>query len=134
MAADVDLKYDLIGGSVKRLLKLHDVVEQMQRTVGALRDRQTSAVWPNVEGLSAFATRYRVAINVAEDDLASLRQELAEASQALAASLRAFEQRDAAEADRMRTLLAALDSAGTITPAPSAPSVGRTATTTRGSY
>lgn len=132
MAGDVELDYDLVGGSVKQLLKLHDVVEQMQRAVGQLRDRQTTDVWPDVQGLEAFSRAYRDAIDLSERDLAVLRQELADASHALSASLRAHDRLDSAEADRMRTLLAALDGTGA---APTAPVTPPAATTeNRGSY
>lgn len=131
MAADVEIDYDLVAASVKRLLKLHDVVEQMAGAVGDLRARQTSDVWPNVQGLSTFASQYRRAIGAAELDLGVLREELALAGQALAASLRAHELRDAEEQQRITALLNRLDAVptSTSTPAAAAPTTSPVSTT-----
>lgn len=133
MAGDVELDYDLVAASVKRLLKLHDVVEQMAGAVGDLRARQTSDVWPNVQGLSAFVGEYRRSIGAAEADLAVLREELALAGQALAASLRSHELRDAEEQQRITALLNRLDAvpASTSAPAAAAPTTS-TASATEG--
>lgn|GEM_PF-2889264 len=129
-AGDVDLEYEMVGGSVKRLLKLHDVVQQLESSVGQLRERQTTAVWTDVDALSMFARKYRSAIGVTEADLQQLREELGQASRALAASLRSHELRDAEEQERMRALLARLDAASVAAarpaaaPAPSATTAG----------
>lgn len=127
MAGDVDLDYDIVTGSVRQLLKLHDVAEQMASTVGQLRSQQTTAVWTNVQGLSEFARSYRGSIGAAEADLRVLREELAQASGALAASLRSHEIRDADEQQRMQALLSKLDAAASVPSTAAAPSPAKSA-------
>lgn len=131
-AGDVELDYDLVGASVKRLLKLHDVVDQMADSVREMRTRQTSDVWPNVQGLSKFADKYRLSISAAEADLGVLREELALAGQALAASLRSHELRDAEEQQRITALLTRLDSIPASTSAAAAPTRTSGASNTTG--
>jgi len=120
VAGDVDLDIDQVSVNVHRLMQLHDVVEQLERRVARLRERQSTDVWPHVSGITEFASRYRDAIRNAEQALVGVRAQLEQARQALADSARSHQLQDAAVQERLVALAARLDGSA---PDP-APTVG----------
>lgn len=118
MAGELGYHYEELQGSVDRLLAMHDEVTQLRSRVSARAGDAAPGSWPDVPSVQAFARRYHSAVSAAESRLTGVEQALESARVALAESIRAMQNVDAAQRETLDRFVAQLDVVAHVPPAP----------------
>ena len=116
MAIELDYQYDELQGSVRRLLTMHDDLASLRSRLEAQVADAAPGAWPDIRGVQAFAGRYSNAVSSVRGRVAGIEQSLDSARLALAESVRAMRDVDAAQQEALDRIAAHLDVVPTAAP------------------
>lgn len=125
MAGEVDYQYEELQGSVSRLLTMHDDVATLRSQLEARAADAAPGSWPDIPGVQVFAGRYYHAVSSVGGRIASIEQSLESARLALAESIRAMRDVDAAQQEALNRIAAQLDVVPSAVPVSAESSVHR---------
>lgn len=118
MAGDVGLRIEQISANLTKLIQMHTDVMRVRTRITQLRQDNAAGVWPDIDSVTEFASRYRQALDATDRELYAISEEIEACRLALAESTRSLQAQDAAVQDQLSALAHRLETTGYATARP----------------